>query len=166
MGPQSSIDCHAARASAPGSLPGTLSLGNNRMLLPISFLPLQCPLEESLSSDRTALKGHKLCVCRTSGTNPCHPSTAAHEQGLQSCETMPQCQCLPYNDSSHTSLPTPRHPEDSSSCSSLILSSWAAAVGVEVIALLVCAVFSTVLHERQQLLLKSGFRCMILPALA
>lgn len=33
LAPHSSINCHAARASAPGSLPGTLSLGNNHVLL-------------------------------------------------------------------------------------------------------------------------------------
>lgn len=114
------------------------------VVFPLCFSSV--PLDKSLSSDRTPLKDHKLCVCRTSGTNLCHPSAAAHERGLQSCGTMPLCQCPPCNDSSHTSLPIPGHPEDRSSCSTLILGSWAAAVGMGVISLLVCTVFS----ERQQ----------------
>lgn len=61
---------------------------------------------------------------------------------------LPPCQCLPCNDSAHTSLPIPGRPEDSSSCSTLILGS--TAVGVGVIALLICTVFGTVFHEREQ----------------
>lgn len=108
------------------------------------------PPVESLRSDTMALKGHELCMCRISGTNPRHPSAAAHEQDFQSYETTPLHRCPPCGDNSYTLFSSPGRPEDSSSCSTLALGFWAAAGGIGVVTLLAYAAFSPSLHEIHQ----------------